>query len=173
VPAGCGTISIRSVSNGTNTDALGCTGSDGTGYVDATTLHNNGTYAVVIDPSALNVGTATVRLISVHDQHLGLTINGPSVVATVSGPGGQSFLTFSATAGQKLTLDINGASADFDGCGTVSVTDANNRILDYGCIKSDGTGTMGPETVPTTGTYTIVVNPSALNIGSVTLRLHT
>jgi hypothetical protein len=112
-------------------------------------------------------------VIAVHDQQQTISINGPSVLATVAGPGGLSVLTFSATAGQKLTLDVTGASAALNGCGIVGIADAAGHIVDFGCIKPDGTGSEGPYTVPTTGTYAILVDPQGRTTGSMTLRLHT
>jgi hypothetical protein len=172
VAPSCGNVSLQAYPGGLDY-GLGCTGQDGTGYIDTTTLPTDGLYAVVLDPPLDHLGSITVKVTSVTDQHQSITVDGPAVTGTVTRPGAQSFLTFNASAGEKLTLDFSGASTDFDGCGTIALTDATNRILDLGCITSDGTGSMGPETVPATGTYMIVINPAAAATGSVTVRLHT
>jgi hypothetical protein len=171
LPWGCSTFSLAAVDG--PTVSRGCTGVDGTGFIDTTKLANTGIYTVVLDPPSRGTGSATIRVIAVHDQQQTISINGPSVLATVAGPGGLSVLTFSATAGQKLTLDVTGASAALNGCGIVGIADAAGHIVDFGCIKPDGTGSEGPYTVPTTGTYAILVDPQGRTTGSMTLRLHT
>jgi hypothetical protein len=45
--------------------------------------------------------------------------------------------------------------------------------IDLGCVNAAGTVTIGPDPLPTTGTYTIAVDPQSRDTGSVSLRVHT
>jgi hypothetical protein len=169
VPSGCGTIDIASPAG--VAAAIGCTSADGTGIID-TTMLAAGPYEVLLDPSADTVGSATVKLTVVHDQVQPIVLNGQSVLATVSQVGAQSRLTFTGTAGQQISVDGSGSTVP-SGCGVLSLADASGATLALGCIAADHTASMGPTTLPATGTYAIVVDPPDLQTGSIQLRVHT
>jgi hypothetical protein len=55
--------------------------------------------------------------------------------------------------GQKVTIDGTGATAQLEGCGSISLRAPDGATMDLGCVKADGTVTFGPDTLPTTGPY--------------------
>jgi VWD domain-containing protein len=172
VPTGCGSVFLAEADSRFAV-SIGCISADHTGIIDTTTLVATRSYAIVLDPPVDATGSVTVRLSVVQDQQQAITLDGGAVLATVTQPGAQSLLTFTGTAGQLVTVDGTGGTAVLVGCGGLLLRNANGGTIDLGCIKADGTATMGPTKLPTTGTYTIALDPQARATGSISLRVHT
>jgi hypothetical protein len=168
LPAQCGVPTLRGPDG--VTVALGCVYADGSGYLDGFVLPQSGPYAITIDPAGTDTGTAQVRLITVHDQELAITANGPAVTGTVAQPGGVVRLLVTATAGQTLTIHATDATLP-DQCGVIHLRQLDGPVLASDCIIG-GTGRL-TATVPATGTYAIEVNPADRQTGTVILRLTT
>ena len=66
-----------------------------------------GTYTITIDPRDQNTGRLTFRLDTVPDN-IGTTAIGQSTDITIGTIGENAVRTFTATAGQKLTLTVSG-----------------------------------------------------------------
>jgi hypothetical protein len=77
-------------------------------------------------------------------------------------------LTFPATAGQKVFLDYTSTLPD--SCGVVTLFDPIDNVLAGGCVV-DGKGFVDGIVLPTTGTYTVVVDPAGIDTGEIKLRL--
>ena len=146
-------------------NTLGC----GSGFfIEPQTLPVTGTYTLVIDPSGAATGQATVNLYEVTDVTGAITINGPSVNVSLPTPGQKALLTFDGTAGQRISAN---AVSTFNSC------------WNFGLFKPDGTAvvnTLGcgsgffiePQTLPVTGTYTLVIDPSGAGTGSATVNVY-
>ena len=141
-------------------------GSTMTTFLDPQTLPSTGSYAVLLDPSAAYTGNATVTLYDVPPDVTGsLTINGVAFHVSITVPGQQAYLTFAGTSGQAIT--VRGANSTL-GCVSILLTN-----------PSGGGSSIGPctasftlaSTLTQTGTYTIRVDPSAANIGSVDMSV--
>src|SRR5437870_3027752 len=117
-------------------------------------IPTTGTYTVVLNPYA-STGGATLTLTQNSTQ--ALAVNTPlSVSSTIVG---QVFdLTFSGTAGQVVSV------------AATSVTYPCYSAVSWSIVKPDGTnltssglcanvGAFNNQTLPTTGTYTVVLNP--------------
>ena len=99
-----------------------------------------------------------------------IVADGSPVVVTVSSAGATSNAPFAGSAGQRISLKIS----------NVTITSTKVSIL-----KPDGTNLVTPftvlksgyyldvKTLPTTGTYKILVNPKYDYTGRMTLRLYT
>jgi hypothetical protein len=129
--------------------SFGCTDSTGIGLIDTTTIHDAGTYSIVLNPAQGITGSATVQLTVVHDPNATITVNGPPVLATVSQAGARSLLTFPGTAGQSVTIGATGATPGVGGCGVVQLSDPNGSFIAFACTDSAGNGVIGPTTLPT------------------------
>ena len=92
------------------------------------------------------------------------------LTVTTSTAGQNARYTFSGTAGQTATVSLTNST--YTGCAGLNVS----------ILKPDGTslssaglcgasGTVGPSSLPTTGTYTVLVNPAGAATGSVTVTL--
>src|SRR5262249_10231584 len=145
-------------------------GSNG-GFVDATSLPVAGTYTIVVDPYGPNTGHATLTLYDVPaDFTSTITPGGAAVTATTTVPGQNAQLTFAGTAGQRVSLKMT----------SVSLT-GGSGYLEFGIKNPDGSVLVSTnfvtaagafidvQTLATTGTYTVFVNPIDSNTGSVTL----
>ena len=137
-------------------------------FIDAQLLATTGTYTLWMQHRGSDVGSVTLQLSSVAPDVTGpITIDGPAVTVTTTTPGQDGRVTFSATAGQQVS---------------VSVTDATNPVGWVNLVRPDGStqaGTIfccgpafiGPQVLATTGTYTLWVQHSGTGVGSVTLQL--
>ena len=144
---------------------------NGGGIIADVTLPTTGTYGVFVDPSGSATGSLTLQLFSTTDVPInGLVIGGAAVSAGPNVPGQDFSGTFSGTAGQQISLNvtpdtISGASIYIiQPGGTVS-----NAIVNHS--TGTGGGIIADVTLPTTGTYTVFVDPSGSATGSLTLQL--
>lgn len=138
------------------------------GFMEPVTLSTTGTYTVFVNPSGSATGSVTLNLYDVPaDTTTTTTVNGAGVGVTLSTPGQNGTVTFSGTAGQQVTVRITGN------------TIANVTVK---LLKPDGTQltsttstfssfNLSSQTLPTTGTYTIVVDPSATATGTLTVTV--
>jgi len=133
-------------------------------------LPASGTYAIVIDPYNAVAGNATITLSE--DLSPQISINGPAVILT-NRAGQNARLSFSGTAGQSISLGVSDVTIGAPSCCTTS------KVAIY---KPDGTALFAPTdfyqafgtsslTLPTSGNYTIVVDPYLAVAGNATLTL--
>ena len=137
-------------------------------FVDPIQLPTTGTYTLIGDPTGAGTGQMTVQLYSVTDTTQSITVGGSSVVSTVSTPGQINQLTFSGTAGQRISVNTN---TTFTSCWTLKLLkpDATQLFSNLTC----GSGQfMDPIQLPTTGTYTIVLDPSGAGTGQGTTNAY-
>src|SRR2546423_2841218 len=141
------------------------------GFIDATTLPAAGTYSIVLDPQGPATGSATLTLYDVPPDAGGpITAGGASVTASTSVPGQNVRLTFSGTAGQRVSMGIS----------SVTFSSAYASLLGPDGSPVGGSTFFGPgfasfmdtRTLPSNGTYAIVVDPPGTATGSATFTLY-
>lgn len=147
------------------------TGSCGgaTNSISPFALVATGTYKLFIDPQGAASGSVTVQVTSVPPVTGTITAGGSSVPVTTT-VGQDAVLTFSGTAGQRVSL---------------KVTNVTNPQAYVYLVKPDGTNQtyvwigascnpcfMDTQTLATTGTYMLWVQHSSTNAGSETLQLY-
>jgi hypothetical protein len=96
------------------------------------------------------------------DVNTSITIDGSSVVVSLTSSGDRGFVTFSGTAGQYLGLGVSSNSI------------SNLSVSVSSSLASGTVGTGGGEfdfKLPADGTYTITLDPPGSSTGSVTLTL--
>jgi YD repeat-containing protein len=168
---GCNAV-IVSILKPDNT-SLGSTGicNGSTGFLDSLTLPTTGTYTVKVDPSGTTTGSITVLLNSFADVTGTISVGTP-LTATTTTPGQNAFYTFSGTSGQQVSLNLSGST--YTGCNAVvvSILKPDNTSLGSTGICNSSTGFLDSLTLPTTGTYTVKVDPSGTTTGSITLLLN-
>jgi hypothetical protein len=162
---GCGQFQLLDPAG--NTLGTACV-SGGSGAIDRTTLSTSGQYQVVLDPGPGQTGQATVQVNTVADQQVNLTLGGAAATATLTRPGSLARFTFTATAGQAVTVDVTAATLTL-GCGQVSLLDPSGASVGSGCVVG-GTGTFTSPPLTTTGQYIVEVTPGG-ETGTVTLRV--
>lgn len=148
--------------------ASGCV-INGRGHVDRAVLPATGEYTVVVDPSNRHTGESRLRLWLAADQVGTITVNGPQVLASVRQPGAESRFTFTGTAGQVVSVDVPSSTLESQ-CSPLELRGPDGRALATGCVVN-GSGSIEPTTLPVTGQYTVVVDPSSRSVGETRLAL--
>jgi YD repeat-containing protein len=161
-----GLIAIKKP-DGTNLASIGQAIS-GSRFIEPVTLPVSGTYSVVVDPEDEALTGATLNLYDVADFLGGtITIGGSAASATLSTPGQNGYFEFSGTSGQQVTVQVTGnniASLNVvlrkpDGSTLTSKT------------SSSASFNLTTQTLPTTGTYVIFINPPTANTGSLNVSV--
>ena len=144
-------------------------------FVEPFSTATTGTYTVKIDPRQWNAGSATVTVYDVTaDQAATITAGTPLPLTFAAGsPGQNATETFSGTAGQKVSLNLTNVTV---GANPISGTKVSILKPDLtALVAATDVGTTGkfiePVTLPTTGTYTVKVDPQGANTGGITLGL--
>jgi hypothetical protein len=165
LPDMCGVPALRDPSG--ITVGLGCL-KGGTGYLDGTLLKDTGTYQIVIAPGNAT-GSITFRVIVSTDMTAPITPDGPPATATVTTPGQQGQLTFTAPTDEKVFVQILHSTVPA-GCGTIEIASPTGVATASGCTTADGTGLIDTTTLPA-GPYEVLLDPEAGNVGSATVKL--
>ena len=130
-------------------------------------LPQTGTYKVIVDPSDALVGSIDLKAWDVPaDADAGaLPLTGTAKTITVANPGQSAYSGFSGTAGQRIVFQSSASSPAFGCCGMVWwVTGPDgNRVG-----SSQYPNSSLDITLPTTGAYKLVVDPSDALVGGST-----
>ncbi len=168
-------LGVNSITMSTSSDIFvfnpdGSTLASATILTTSTNFHvalpATGTYTMIVDPDAASTGSVTLTLSS--EVNVGvLTINDPAVPVTISRVGQRAGATFSGTSGQQVTARVTGNTM-----GSVTVQmlkpDGTQQTTVTSSASSFNTAT---QTLGTTGTYTILVDPASTNTGSLNLSV--
>lgn len=141
------------------------------GFLGPVTMATTGTYKIVIAPSSTYKGRAVVMAYDVPTDASGsILTDGTTATQTYTTPGQNGTLTFSATAGQRISLMAGGGSTTARNV-TVSIKSPTSAIV----LAATPVGTtglfFGPLTLTETGTYTITANPPKTTTGSTDYQL--
>ena len=137
------------------------------GFIDAQTLPTTVTYTVVTDHNNSAVGSITITGHDITDSSGTVTINGGATTVTTSTPGQNGNYTFSGTASQQVTVSI---TSNTTSCVAVTLKKPDGSTLTSNS-SCGGSFNLTQQTLPTTGTYTLFVNPSSSNTGSLNLTV--
>lgn len=111
-------------------------------------------------------GSATRRAAS--DVQTSISVGGSAVTVSLTSSGDKAYVTFDGTAGEQLGLGLT--SPSFTGSVSVKVNDPSGAQVASTSLFKTPTD-LNISALPTTGTYTIVIDPGVSNTGSVTLTL--
>ena len=145
------------------------------GYIDVKSLPTTGTYTILVDPQLAAIGSATLQLYDVPaDLTPSITAGGAPVTITTTIPGQNAKLTFAGTAGRRISLKVSGVTIGTSTTGSlkVSITKPDGTALVAATSMGTNGGFIDVKSLPTTGTYTILVDPQSFAIGSATLQLY-
>jgi hypothetical protein len=134
-------------------------------------LPTNGTYTVIVDPYKTVTGEISVAVYEVVDLTGSIAVNGSTVQGPLTTPGQRGLWTFNGMMGQLVRGVID----------ATTVPDCAYGGHKFKILKPDGTdliskngicpgSTVGPVTLPSTGVYTLVVDPYTSYTGLVTVR---
>jgi len=164
------TISIRDVNGitlGSTTTYIG-----GTLFIDAVALPLEGTYTILVAPTSSGAtGSVTLTLYDVPADVTGPIVPGGAPVSvTTTVPGQNVSLTFAGTATQRVSLVVSGATYG-SGLTYVYLKKPDGTTL-ASAFFTGASGFLDIQTLPTAGTYTILVDPWETAIGGATLQLY-
>ncbi|MFG2054804.1 beta strand repeat-containing protein, partial [Micromonospora sp. NPDC048930] len=162
------TVSLRRPGGGTIVSNTSCGASC---FFDATVLPADGTYTVYVDPESTYTGTITVKVNDVPaDATAGTTPGGAAQTVTTTVPGQNAAVSFPATAGQRVSLQMTGGTY-----GTYNAT-VSLRRPDGTSITSNGSCGAScffdATVLPTDGTYIVVVDPEGTAVGALTVKVN-
>lgn len=136
---------------------------------DSFTLDATGTWTIVVDGSGASKGSVTVRLYTFSDVSGGtITAGGGPKSLTITTPGQNGAFTFSGTDGQKISFKV--AASTLQGYVELHKPDGSYAGTFTGAAEGQFADAF---VLDTTGTWSLVVDPSGTSTGSVTLRLYT
>lgn len=152
------------------------------GFSGAFTLPDTGTYTIVINNFVTNAGNTTMTLYSLPAAVTGtLTMNGPPVTVTTSAPGQEAIMTFSGTAGQRMSMKVSGTlparsrlfitgpnGQDFSIKRDFQSVSSFRLVQQIGPVRAELVETI---VLPATGTYTVRV-ATWDDVGTVTFDLY-
>ena len=142
-------------------------GTGGT-FVDVRTLPATGTYQILLDPQSAYTGQVRLTLYDVPpDPAPSVSIGGPGAVVSTPVPGQNATVTFTAAAGQGLTVKLTASTYSL-----AKVTLLNPDGSTLVSTRYFGTsGTTFTATAATAGTYTVAIDPQQAYTGGTTVAV--
>ena len=145
-------------------------------FIDVQTLPVTGTYRILVDPTGTGTGQATINLYDVPAVNQGtITAGGAAVTVTTTVPGQNASLTFSGTQNQRVSLNVTGSTYPFPGgfnpAVTIKILKPDQTVLAQ-TTTTTSTAFISAQTLPVTGTYTVLVDPTTTGTGQATLTLN-
>jgi hypothetical protein len=160
-----GTVSIRRAS-GTSLVSTGI--SVITGFIEPVTLPASETYTVFVDYTGNGTGSVTVHLFDVLADVTGsVTVGGSALGVTTTTPGQNASITFSGTGTQQVTVRLTGNDMGLTGVKLLKPDGSQLTIRS----SSASNFNLAQQTLPTTGTYTIVIDPTKAGTGTITVSV--
>jgi hypothetical protein len=159
--------------DGTTLKSLSSFGNAGF-FLDTFTLNLNGTYKIKVDPVDETVGQFDLTLYLVPADAAvtagALTANGTSASVTTTAPGQSARVSFSGTANGRFAWKMVSFGPNY--CPVkVSVLKPDGSTLTSNRCASDG-DFFDTKTLPTTGTYKILIDPQGTRTGTAQLLLY-
>ncbi len=136
---------------------------------DSGALTAAGTYTVRVAGRKLDTGKVTLTLSKPADAGR-LSLGGTAVKATVTRPGQNIHASFSAQAGDDLSLGL--AANTFTKSLSVTVlAPSGTKVVNGRLVSAGASGTIALAGVAESGTYKVQINPSSLGTGTADLAL--
>lgn len=144
-------------------------GSSG-GLLDLRTLAASGHHELLVDPQGAATGSLSVNLYAVPpDISTVIVPGGPPVTVSTTAPGQNARLTFDGIAGRLISLQLSNVSI---ASAYVSVLAPDGSAVVRNVLVGTGGAFVDARALPSSGTYSIVVDPTAANTCSITLALY-
>ena len=145
------------------------------GLIDTVRLPSAGTYSVLVDPQGMDAGSVTLSLFDVPPDVTGsIAPGGASVSMSTTAPGQNAALTFAGLAGQRVSLKLSGVTMGSSTCcsSKVGILKPDGSSLLLGTLFGTSGGFVDTKVLPVNGTYTIVLDPQGMDVGSATATLY-
>lgn len=139
-------------------------------FLEPVELPTSATYTIAIDPAGTGTGAVSVTLYDAADATGSISINGSAVSASVVNPGQRVLLTFSGTNGQTVSASATVTSGDYGCAWSIAILTSTNSLVASNVSCSSGNG-VGSVSLPSTGTFKVMVDPANMATGSVNVTL--
>jgi hypothetical protein len=133
-----------------------------------TALPVTGTYTIAVEPVSNYTGSMTIALSSPVTGTI--AIDGASVPVNLNKVGQTARYTFNGNAGQWVNLGLSSVSITSS---AVTLLTSDGTILASTAVGTAGGSLEDRNPLPTTGTYTILIDPVGSYTGKMTLTLST
>jgi hypothetical protein len=133
-----------------------------------TALPASGTYTIAVEPVSNYTGNMTLALSSPVTGTI--AIDGASVPVNLNKVGQTARYTFNGKAGQWVNLGLTAVSVTSS---AVTLLTSDGTILASTAVGTAGGGLEDQNPLPTTGTYTVLIDPVGSYTGKMTLTLST
>jgi hypothetical protein len=141
------------------------------GFIAPLTLPTTGTYKIVVDPPGTAKGSAKLEAWDVPADVSGsIATDGTLVTQTYTAPGQNGKLTFSGTAGQRITLLADGGSSTAKNV-SVNLKAPSGAVVIAPTVTGFAGMFFGPLALPENGTYTLTSNPPSTTTGTTEFQL--
>jgi hypothetical protein len=137
-------------------------------FLDTVTIPTTGTYTLEIDPADMLIGTVEARLYNVTHGSGSVSVNGTPQALSLTTPGQNATVTFTGTASQVVRVRITNNSVP--GSTTVSLKRPDGSTM-TSKTSSAASFDLTAQTLVTSGTYSIVVDPSSTNLGAISVAV--
>ncbi|GAB3423524.1 RHS repeat-associated core domain-containing protein [Flindersiella endophytica] len=143
----------------------------GDGRLDTLTLPRKGTYTLLIDPQALNLGTYKATINSVPaDATATAVVDGATGVLAITKPGQNGAVSFTGSAGQRVYTKVTKSTTSSRCVSLVLHAPDGSELADVSCANSSPTY-VDPVTLPAAGTYRLVVDPNDVETNTFTIAV--
>jgi hypothetical protein len=140
------------------------------GFVETKTLDVAGTYTILVDPQAGDIGSLDVQLYTVPADGSGAITPGTPLTATTTMPGQNALYTFSGTANQRVSVNLTNVTY---GSARVSILKPDMSQLAPPLFVPNTLGDfLEPVKLPVNGTYRVKVDPQGPSTGSLDVKLY-
>jgi hypothetical protein len=163
-------VSVRLLKpDGTGLGSSALVGTPG-GFMDVRTLPVTGTYRLLVDPQGTATGSITLTLYDVPaDVSASTTVGGAPVTVSTTVPGQNAAITFSGSAGQRVSMKFTGLTM---GSPIVRLLKPDGTTVGSSVSVGSPEGFVDTRTLPVAGVYSIGVDLKAAATGSATLTLY-
>jgi hypothetical protein len=144
-------------------------------FIDAVVLPVTGTYTLLCDPIDGTTGAITFTAYNVTDVTGEVVAGAPAVPVSLSTPGQNMAMTFQGTVGRKITLTLTNNWFGFVYYGNtyVKVNNPDGSLLGQVDVNAGSNPIfLDATTLPSTGAYTITLDPPAWRTGGFQLSLN-
>jgi len=151
---------------------LGSTGISNGGMLEPILLPATGTYTLMIGASGTESGNVKVQPYSVVDVTGSLTptSEGATKEVSITTPGQNARYTVSGTAGEQVSVTTSGPT--FNGRYRLEWVNSEGHVIAEERYSERENAFFETVKFPTTGTYTLVVNPEGAATGATTLKAY-
>ena len=138
-------------------------------FQESLTLDTAGTWKIVIDPSGTALGSMSVQLFTFSDVNGGaITANGAAKSLTIATAGQNGSFTFTGAVGQQVSFLVTASTLT---SGSVHLqrpagTSVSGTCMTLNCFQDS-------ITLDAAGTWKIIIDPSGILTGSITVQLFT